>query len=123
MLRIGLGENQKRGGRMKDYKYLLTYLTMLLNLFFVITFYILNNLCGIIMFGIASIGYAIWLLIETLLNSNSPQCPMVCVPKKEGGSTPWVHNQPHRSGEMEQLDADGSSAIKSKRGWGRSYGY
>jgi len=55
--------------------------------------------------------------------SNSPQCPTVCVPKKEGGNAQWVHNQPHHSGEMEQLDADGSSAIKSKRGWGRPYGY
>jgi len=55
--------------------------------------------------------------------SNSPQCPTVCVSKNEGGNAQWVHNQPHRSGEMEQLDADGSSATKSKRGWGKPYGY
>ena len=45
-------------------------------------------------------------------NLYSPQCPTVCVLKKEGGHAQKVHNQPHLIGEMKQLDGDGISPLK-----------
>ena len=47
-----------------------------------------------------------------MINLYLQRCPMVCVPKKEGGHAPWSHNQPRNFCKAKQLDGDGISPVK-----------